>query len=75
MPNRLIHHPLWALAGQFPDWEAWQGVSGLFYARRRKHSPPVVLSAGTVQALAGLIRAWEASRDKLFLPGASPRGP
>jgi hypothetical protein len=24
-----------ALAGRFPGWEAWRGVSGLFYARLR----------------------------------------
>jgi hypothetical protein len=24
-----------ALAGKYPRWEAWKGVSGLFYARLR----------------------------------------
>lgn len=24
-----------ALAGRFPAWEAWRGISGLWYARRR----------------------------------------
>jgi hypothetical protein len=61
--HRPIHHPLWALYGQFPAWEAWQGISGLFYARRRKHSPALVLRADTVQGLARLISEWQASHD------------
>lgn len=32
-----------ALAGRFPRWEAWRGISGLFYARLRGTSDePVV---------------------------------
>jgi hypothetical protein len=27
---------------QFPDWHAWRGVSGLWYARRPRSSPPLV---------------------------------
>ena len=29
------HDPLAVLRGQFPGWEAWRGVSGLLYVRRR----------------------------------------
>jgi len=36
------HDPLTVLRGQFPGWEAWRGVSGLLYVRRRMSSPPVV---------------------------------
>ena len=56
------HHPkldprLRELLGQFPGWEVWRGVSGTkFYARRRKSSPPLVISAPDVDALAALIQ-------------------
>jgi hypothetical protein len=36
------HDPLTALRGQFPGWDAWRGISGLLYVRRRMSSPPVV---------------------------------
>ena len=39
-PQPAPHDPLAALRGQFPGWEAWHGVSGLLYARRRMTSPP-----------------------------------
>ena len=30
-------------AGEFPDWQAWRGVSGLYYAKRPRTSPPVIV--------------------------------
>lgn len=42
-PQPAPHDPLAVLRGQFPGWEAWRGVSGLLYVRRRMTSPPVVL--------------------------------
>lgn len=49
--------------GELRDgWEAWRGASGILYARRRLTSPPVVLRAATIGALAGEIRQWQASR-------------
>jgi hypothetical protein len=56
------HSPLTALLSQFPRWEAWTGVSGILYARRRLCSPPVVLRDVTAKGLARKIREWEASR-------------
>jgi hypothetical protein len=44
----------------FPHWEVWRGVSGLWYARRRKTSPPPVLRAENTTELARLVLAWEA---------------
>jgi hypothetical protein len=41
------HDPLAAIRGQFPGWEAWRGVSGLLYVRRRMSSPPVVFRGYT----------------------------
>jgi hypothetical protein len=51
-----------ALAGQFPGWEGWRGVSGILYARRRKSSPPVVFRDTTAAGLIRQIRAWEKKR-------------
>jgi hypothetical protein len=57
---RAPHDPLTVLRGQFPGWEAWRGVSGLLYVRRRMTSPPVVFRAVTVEELAAQIREHEA---------------
>jgi hypothetical protein len=54
--------PLAPLYGKFPGWEAWAGVSGLLYARRRKSTPPVVFRAATAPELAAKIREYEAAR-------------
>jgi hypothetical protein len=54
------HDPLTALRGQFPGWEAWRGVSGLLYVRRRMSSPPVVFRGYTAKSLAEQIRGYEA---------------
>lgn len=48
-----------ALARQFPGWEAWKGVSGLWYARRHGTSEPLV-SGEDVQDLADQIARAEA---------------
>jgi hypothetical protein len=49
-------------SGAAADRRGAEDSSGIFYARRRKHSPALVLQAETVQALAALITEWEASR-------------
>jgi hypothetical protein len=54
--------PLGPLRGQFPAWEAWRGIGGVLYARRRKTSPPVVLRDVTGEGLARQIREWERER-------------
>ena len=56
------HDSLAVLHGQFPHWEAWRGVSGLLYVRRRMTSPPVVFRGYTAKALAEQIREYEARR-------------
>jgi hypothetical protein len=57
------HDPLAALrallAGEYDRWEAWTGVSGLLYARRRKTSPPAVIRGDTPVAVAEQIRTYE----------------
>jgi hypothetical protein len=57
-----VRDVLAALRGQFPRWEAWAGVTGILYARRRLTSPPPVLRDVTAEGLARKIREWEASR-------------
>ena len=52
-----------ALAARFPHWEAWKGVSGLWYARRRGTSGAPV-SGEDAQDLADMIRRAEARRDR-----------
>jgi hypothetical protein len=44
---------------EFPRWHYWTGVSGRWYAKRPRSSPPVVLSGDTAAELARKIRAWE----------------
>lgn len=61
-PQPAPHDPLATLRGQFPGWEAWRGVSGLLYVRRRMTSPPVVLRDVTGEGLARQIREHEARR-------------
>jgi hypothetical protein len=39
--------------------EAWRGVSGLLYVRRRMTSPPVVFRGYTPKSLAEQIREYE----------------
>jgi hypothetical protein len=56
--------PLASLYGKFPAWEAWVGVGGIIYARRRKSSPPVVFRAATAEELAAKIRAWDEARQE-----------
>ena len=36
---------------EYPYWEVWRGVSGLFYARRVMSSPPQVVRGESVEEL------------------------
>ena len=45
---------------EFPGWHVWHGVSGSWYARLPRTSPPVVLKPGGAADLAEL-REWLAS--------------
>jgi hypothetical protein len=59
-PRPAPHDPLAVLRGQFAGWEAWRGISGLLYVRRRKSSPPIVFRGYTPKSLAEQIREYEA---------------
>jgi hypothetical protein len=50
------------LEAEFVGWQAWQGVSGLYYARRRLSSPPVVLRAETIEDLREQVKSYLAAR-------------
>jgi hypothetical protein len=62
-PQPAPHDPLAVLRGHFSGWEAWRGVSGLLYVRRRMSSPPVVFRGYTAESLAEQIREHEARRQ------------
>jgi hypothetical protein len=52
--------PLAPLYGKLPrGWEAWVGVGGMLYARRRKTSPPVVFRSPDACGLARQVAEWE----------------
>ena len=45
-----------AIAGQFPGWEAWQGLDGQWHARIVGAIPPVMVHAESADELRGQIR-------------------
>jgi len=45
-------------------WHYWRGVSGLFYARRKLSSPPVVLRAETLDGLRRRVLEYLAARER-----------
>jgi hypothetical protein len=50
----------WPYRDEFPQWHVWRGVGGLFYARRRVSSPPLVVRAPDADQLRDRIRLAEA---------------
>ena len=44
---------------EFPGWHVWQGVAGMWYARRLKSSPPVEFRAHNLTALRERIRKYQ----------------
>jgi hypothetical protein len=52
-----------ALARRFPRWETWKGVSGRWYARLLRSSPPVVLQGEDAQDMADQIMRADALRE------------
>ena len=42
----------------YPCWHVWRGVSGLWYARRPRSSPPVVLRNRIVTGLRAQVGAF-----------------
>ena len=58
--------PAWwePYAEEFPQWQAWRGVSGLLYARKLETTPPVVVRGEDAVDL----------RDQIIRAEAQPRG-
>jgi hypothetical protein len=48
------------VARECPDWHCYAGVTGLLYARLRHSSPPLTVTAATLQELLTKIREAEA---------------
>jgi hypothetical protein len=46
------------LARDYPRWHSWEGISGLFYARLLRSSPPVVVRGEDPADLRDSIRDW-----------------
>jgi hypothetical protein len=62
-PSTHAPDPLASLRGKLPPcWEAWAGVTGTLYTRRRKTSPPVVVRADTAAELAAKVAEAEQAR-------------
>jgi hypothetical protein len=66
-PLRDHGYPLFALFAQcyrvrmadaIPGFHCWQGCGGLWYARRLRASPPVVLRAESLDELRQKIDSW-----------------
>jgi hypothetical protein len=43
------------IAGEFPGWEAWQGIDRMWHARIRGATPPVMVHADNPDELRGQI--------------------
>jgi hypothetical protein len=69
---QTIHGPEAGLETEFVGWQAWRGVSGLFYARRRLSSPPIVVRAGSLEDLRERVKEHLASKERP-LPVPGPR--
>jgi hypothetical protein len=54
---------LTALENNPCGWHYWRGVSGMYYARRKLSSPPVVLRAQTLDELRDQVREYLASKE------------
>jgi hypothetical protein len=58
-----------ALAGRFPRWEAWKGMSGLFYARQRGTTDQPVSGEDPTDLADSITRA-----ERLAEPGVTQKG-
>jgi hypothetical protein len=58
-PRPTDHEPtLDDVARQFPQWEVYKGISGLYYGRLYKSSPPVIVRGENPLDLRDQIRGW-----------------
>jgi hypothetical protein len=52
------------VGARFPAWEAWRGISGLFHARMKGRTPPVIVTGESAEDLMGQIVRWEGLHDR-----------
>lgn len=65
------------IANEIWNWERWEGVSGIWYARRRLSSPPIVLWATNQNELNMIVRDYLSICDPYTcrpLQGPTPIG-
>ena len=48
---------------RFPRWEVWRGIDGLFHARIKGSTPPVLVRGESPDDLADQILRWERLHD------------
>jgi hypothetical protein len=53
-----------SIAAEFPRWEPWRGIDGLFHARIKGATPPVMVRGEDVQDLIWEIERWEGNHDQ-----------
>jgi len=47
------------VGARFPRWEVWRGIDGLFHARIKGATPPVLVRGESPDDLADQIIRWE----------------
>lgn len=47
------------VGARYPRWETWCGIDGLFHARIKGATPPVLVRGESPQDLADQISRWE----------------
>jgi hypothetical protein len=57
-PRAWVEPTAETMAIEFPRWHVWQGIAGLWYARKMLASPPVVLRGEDLMDLRDQIRGW-----------------
>ena len=52
------------VGARFPAWEAWRGIDGMFHARIRGATPPVMVRGESPQDLMDEIARWEGLHEE-----------
>ncbi len=58
----LTEEDLDAITEEYPGWFAWSGVISLYYARRPRSTPPMVVRSPTLDGLREAIEKAEEER-------------
>jgi hypothetical protein len=52
------------VAARWPRWELWHGIDGMFHARIKGATPPVMVRGESPQDLADELARWEGLHDQ-----------